>query len=79
MMGVALTEHGIESALKENLFRRDSYNVYFTDKQMIKIILNQLKALNLLYNSWDDTKSTIFWGLTTKGELERDKMILVRS
>lgn len=79
MMGVALTEHGIESALKENLFRRDSYNVYFTDKQMIKRILNQLKALNLLYSSWDDTKSTIFWGLTTKGELERDKMILVRS
>ena len=79
MMGVALTENGIEAALKENLFTKESYNYYFVDKQLVKIILNQLKALNLLYNTWNDTKSTLFWGLTTKGELERNKMILVRN
>lgn len=79
MMGVALTERGIEATLKENLFPRESYNCYFVDKQLIKKILNQLKALGLLYTQWNQTQSTIYWGLTKKGELERNKMILVRN
>lgn len=79
MMGVALTEKGIEATIKENLFSVESYNYYFVDKQLLKKILNQLKALNLLYAEWNQTQSTIFWGLTTKGELERNKMILVRN
>lgn len=78
MMGVALTESGIESSLKTNLFFQQSYNYTFTDAQLIKRVLNQLKALKLLYSEWSPEKSTIFWGLTPKGELERDKMILVR-
>ena len=79
MMGVALTEKGIEATLKENLFPRESYNYYFVDKQLLKKILNQLKALGLLYTDWNQNQSTIFWGLTRKGELERNKMILVRN
>ena len=79
MMDVALTESGIESALITNLFPKYSFNYKFTDTQLVKKILNQLKALNLLYSNWSDDKSNLFWGVTTKGELERNKMILVRN
>lgn len=78
MMGVALTERGIDATLRENLFLRESHNYRFLDTQLIKKILNQLKALNLVYSSWNEAQTVIYWGLTTKGELERNKMILVR-
>ena len=79
MMDVALTESGIESALITNLFPQYPHNYKFTDTQLVKKILNQLKALNLLYSNWSDDKANLFWGVTTKGELERNKMILVRN
>lgn len=79
MMGVALTEKGIEVAIKENLFPEDSYSYSFEDSQFLKRVLNQLKALNMLNAAWDEKQSTVFWGLTKKGELEQDKMILVRN
>ena len=78
MMGVALTERGIDATLRENLFLGESHNYRFLDTQLIKKILNQLKALNLVYSSWNEAQTVIYWGLTTKGELERNKMILVR-
>ena len=78
MMGVALTERGIDATLRENLFPKESHNYRFSDTQLIKKILNQLKALNLVYSSWNEAQTVIYWGLTTKGELERNKMILVR-
>lgn len=79
MMDVALTEKGIESCLLTNFFPGKSYNYSFVDTQLVKKILNQLKALNLLYSSWSEDKSNLYWGLTPKGELERNKMILVRN
>ena len=78
MMGVALTERGIRATIMENLFAEGSYDYSLLDNQLIKRMLNQLKALNMLYSSWNESQSTIYWGLTTKGELERNKMILVR-
>ena len=79
MMDVALTEKGIEVTLLEFLFPTETYYYSFADPQFVKKILNQLKALNLLYSQWNDAKATLFWGVTTKGELERNKMILVRN
>lgn len=79
MMDVALTEKGIESCLLTNFFPEQSYSYSFVDTQLVKKILNQLKALNLLYSSWSEDKSNLYWGLTPKGELERNKMILVRN
>lgn len=35
------------------------------------------KALGLIYSKWSNDKSNLYWGLTTKGEIERNKMILV--
>ena len=61
------------------MFKDESIYHSFVDPQFVKKILNQLKALNLLYSQWSDEQTTLFWGVTTKGELERNKMILVRN
>lgn len=79
MMDVALTETGIDITLRQALFKEESAYHSFADPQFVKKVLNQLKALNLLYSQWSDEKATLFWGVTTKGELERNKMILVRN
>ena len=79
MMDVALTEKGIDSTLRIALFKDESIYHSFVDPQFVKKILNQLKALNLLYSQWSDEQTTLFWGVTTNGELERNKMILVRN
>lgn len=78
MMDVAITEDGIEIALLANLFPQHYIDYTLTDRQLIKRVLNQLKALDLLYSQWNQEKGTLFWGVTAKGELERNKMILVR-
>ena len=79
MMDVALTEQGIERILRISLFSEDYLDYGFVDMQLIKIILNQLKALNLIQSFWSSEKSMLYWSLTSKGELERNKMILVRN
>lgn len=79
LMDVALTEKGISDTLRYSLFPQKSYNYSFVDSQLVKKILNQLKALDLLYSNWNKEKSSLFWGLTIKGQVQRDKMILVRN
>ena len=77
MMDVALGEGAIDATLRSHLFPEKSYNYKFTDSQFVKRILNQLKALGFLYSRWSDEKSALYWGLTPKGQLERDRRILV--
>ena len=36
------------------------------------------KALGFVYSEFNQSNSTLFWGLTTKGQLERNKRIVVR-
>lgn len=79
MMDVGLTEKAIESSLITNLFPKEPHSYSFTDKQLLKIILVQLKSLGFLYSNWSNEKSNLYWGLTKKGELERNKMILMTS
>ena len=79
MMDVSLGEIAINNILIKQLFDDDSYNYRFTDSQFVKRLLNQLKALNLVYSSWIEKKSALFWGLTSKGELTRNRMILSRN
>lgn len=79
MMDVSLGEIAINNILIKQLFDDDSYNYRFTDSQFVKRLLNQLKALNLVYSSWIEKKSALFWGLTSKGELTRNRMILIRN
>lgn len=79
MMDVTITEKKIDVALREALFGEDSFLYSFQDKQLVKRILNQLKALNFVYSQWSDKESNLYWGLTPKGELTRNNMILVHN
>ena len=76
MMDVAITERGASSALLRGLFPHEPYSRHFSDEQFVKRLLNQFKALDSLYSSWDKNNKCLFWGLTKKGMRERDKMIL---
>ena len=69
------TKSAILSAINRQFFNGDAY---FSDHQFLKRLLNQLKALNLLYSFWSKEKSSLYWGLTTKGQKVRDDMILIR-
>ena len=77
MMDVAITESGVSNTLVKNIFPIKSHNYKLTDTLLVKKILNQLKALGFVYSDWSSTDSKLFWGLTKKGELERNKRILV--
>lgn len=78
MMGVRLTERGVESCLLKCLFGEDAFLYKFSDTQFVKRILNQLQALGLINSRPNLSGTDMTWALTQKGELERDKMILVR-
>ncbi len=78
MLDVSLTESAIDTILREKLFEGGSYGYSFRDPQFVKQILNQLKAANLLYSSWSNENSKLYWGLTKKGELVRNEMILIK-
>lgn len=79
MIDVAVSEGVVESCIRANVFP-DRYATYtLSDPQMVKKILNQLKAKHLLYSKWSSKDNTLFWGVTPKGRIERDKRIVVRS
>jgi len=77
MMDVSTTESRVYDAIREQLFGSTAY--YFKDDQLVKRMLNQFRALGLLYSSWSNEKSSLYWGLTPKGQKTRDDMILIRS
>lgn len=77
MMDVLITESGISTAIKNQIFKGSDF--YFTDHQFLKRIMNQFKALGLVYSTWSNEKSTLFWGLTIKGQKVRNDMILIRN
>ena len=77
MMDVKISEIHIENTIESsNLFSR---SFHIRDKQLVKRVLNQLKALKLVTSSWDEKKSVLLWGLTDKGRKVRDDMILIRN
>lgn len=78
MLNVSISETKIKEVIMHELFPNITQSKYFTDKQLIKRILNQFKALDLIVSKWNAENKTIFWGLTTKGELKRDNIILFR-
>ncbi len=56
----------------------NSNSIYLSDSEVIKRILNQLKALNLIKSKWSSDNSKLYWGLTLKGEKFRNEMTLVK-
>lgn len=79
MMDVALTEKGIEIALRQNLYGENSYSYTFADPQLIKKVMNQFKVLKLVTSSWSAEKENLFWELTAKGVHVRNEMIVVKT
>ena len=78
MMDVSITESKMIDAIIEQLsFKGSSQYIY--DSQLMKRILNQLKALGLVYSTWGKERKALYWGLTKKGEKVRNDMILIRS
>lgn len=77
MLDTAITEDTIDFAIRREFFRDSSGKYSFTDRQLIKKILTQLKALGLVESKWG-TNHHLYWYLTTKGEVTRAKMVLVR-
>ena len=78
MMDVSLTESAISDAIKSKYASITGCMVYFNDSQQIKIILNQLRALGLIYSSWSEGTGKLYWGLTIKGRRCRDEMIVLK-
>ena len=78
MLNVSISEFIIEKAIKSNLFNKD-YSVHFDDSQIVKCVLNQLFALNLISSYWSKSKDTLFWELTEKGEKIRNDLMLMRN
>lgn len=78
MMDVSITESSVFAAIIKNMFSSD-YPIFLSDNQLIKKILNQLKALKLVDSFWSDEKSHLYWNLTSKGKKVRDDIILIRS
>ncbi len=78
MLDVAVAEKIIVKAIKSKLFKEDN-DIYFSDSQIVKQVLMQLSELKLIYSFWSDSKSTLFWNLTEKGEKLRNDYLLIRN
>ena len=80
MMDVSITEVTIHNVVKAIIpFPKSSDYGNIEDEQVVKRILNQFKALNLINSYWSKEKSALFWCLTEKGRKTRDDMILIRN
>lgn len=78
MMDVSLTETAIGETIRAKYTSISGAMVFWDDEQQIKIILNQLRALNLIYSRWSRTERKLYWGLTEKGIKVRDDMIITK-
>lgn len=78
MLDVSISEFAVENTLNDSLFANITTSCYFSDKQFVKRVLLQLKAVGLIDSKWSKDKSNLYWGLTSKGEQVRDNLILVK-
>lgn len=78
MLGCSISERSINNCLIEYLFGGTSASIYysFSDSLIIKRILLQLEALGLIQSHWSTEAKALFWQLTTKGVLTRNRLIL---
>ena len=77
LLNVNRTESSLEYAIKTNLI--DSKRViYLSNAQIIKIVLNQLLELGLLYSKWSNENKQLFWGVTSKGKKIRNELTLIK-
>ena len=78
MMEVSIVEPLVEKAIKVKfLYGKKASRL--DDKQFVKKMLNQYRALNLVYSYWNNDNRELYWGLTSKGRKVRDDAILIRN
>ena len=77
MLDVAVSEETLEAVLEQQLFAECTGICHFSNIQFTKTLLNQFKALGFITPSWDKEEKYIYWKLTPKGEVERNKRILL--
>jgi len=77
MMDVMITEDHVKSTIATS--KRFPKSSCIIDNQLVKKILNQLKALKFVYSDWKEKQSKLYWGLTAKGRKVRDDMIVIRN
>jgi nucleoside 2-deoxyribosyltransferase len=78
MMEVSIVEPLVERAIKVK-FLYGKKESRLDDKQFVKKMLNQYRALNLVYSYWNNDNRELYWGLTNKGRKVRDDAILIRN
>ena len=78
MMEVSIVEPLVEKAIKVK-FLFGKIESRLDDKQFVKKMLNQYRALNLVYSYWNNDNRELYWGLTSKGRKVRDDTILIRN
>lgn len=78
MMEVSIVEASVEKAIKIKSLSGKAES-YLDDKQFVKKMLNQYRALNLVYSYWNNDNRELYWGLTNKGRKMRDDVILIRN
>ncbi len=78
MLDISISESRIKDVIK-NKFLPDGYERDFDDQQLIKTLLNQYRALKIIYSSWSDSSKVLYWGLTKKGRKVRDDLILIKN
>ena len=76
MMDVKIVEMAVRDCIL-NGFNKSPIDYSFDNKQFVKILLNQYKALGLVYSEVDE-KGGPYWGLTQKGEQLRNDLILIK-
>ena len=78
MMEVSIVELLVEKIIKVK-FLYGKKESRLDDKQFVKKMLNQYRALNLVYSYWNNDNRELYWGLTSKGRKVRDDAILIRN
>lgn len=78
MMEVSIVEPLVEKSIKVK-FLYGKKESRLDDKQFVKKMLNQYRALNLVYSYWNNDNRELYWGLTSKGRKVRDDAILIRN
>lgn len=78
MMEVSIVEPLVEKVIKVK-FLYGKKESRLDDKQFVKKMLNQYRALNLMYYYWNNDNRELYWGLTNKGRKVRDDTILIRN
>lgn len=76
MTDVMISQWNVERIIKDLI--KCKHKFYIEDESFIKKALIQLKNLDLLCSSWNETSKSLYWGLTKKGTRTRDDMLLIK-